>query len=80
MTWQGMCSWPYPMVLSKLQKWGDYTSFGEPVLPSRFIPMKTPLSPSLIQNDRFENVLTLPVFLADQRAKGRTVVGRCRLN
>ena len=31
-----------PTVLSKLQKWGDYESYGEPVGPSRFIPMKTP--------------------------------------
>jgi mRNA-capping enzyme len=38
-----------PTVLSKLQKWGDYASYGEPVAPSRFIPMKTPLSPSLLQ-------------------------------
>jgi hypothetical protein len=33
-----------PTVLTKLQKWGDYASFGEPVGPSRFVPMKTPLS------------------------------------
>ena len=26
-----------PTVLSKLQKWGDYESYGEPVGPSRFI-------------------------------------------
>ena len=37
-----------PTVLSKLQKWGDYESYGEPVGPSRFIPMKTPLSPTLL--------------------------------
>ena len=28
-----------PTVLNKLQKWGDYASFGEPVAPSKFIPM-----------------------------------------
>jgi hypothetical protein len=39
-----------PSVLSKLQKWGDYASFGEPVQPSRFIPMKTPLSTEILQS------------------------------
>ena len=62
-----------PTVLSKLQKWGDYASYGEPVKPSKFIPMKTPLSPTLLQHDTFESVLTLPHFLAEQRAKGREV-------
>lgn len=62
-----------PTVLSKLQKWGDYASFGTPVEPSRFIPMKTPLSPSLLQEDTFENVLTLPTLLAEQTAMGRKV-------
>jgi hypothetical protein len=63
-----------PTVLSKLQKWGDYASFGEPVVPSRFIPMKTPLSPTLLANpDAIENVLSLPSFLEQQRALGRNV-------
>lgn len=62
-----------PTVLSKLRKWGDYASYGDPVIPSRFIPMKTPLSPSLLHNQTFESVLTLPNFLAEQSAAGRTV-------
>ena len=65
-----------PTVLSKLQKWGDYASYGEPVAPSRFIPMKTPLSPTLLAKDAEEslpNILTLPKFLAEQRALGRKV-------
>ena len=63
-----------PSVLSKLQKWGDYANYGEPVEPSRFIPMKTPLSPSLVQGDTtVENVLTLPCFLAEQQQRGRSV-------
>ena len=65
-----------PTVLSKLQKWGDYASYGEPVAPSRFIPMKTPLSPTLLVKDAEEslpNILTLPKFLAEQRALGRKV-------
>ena len=37
-----------PTVLSKLQKWGDYESYGTPVGPSLFIPMKTPLSPTFL--------------------------------
>lgn len=37
-----------PTVLSKLQKWGDYESYGEPVGTSLFIPMKTPLSPTFL--------------------------------
>ena len=65
-----------PTVLSKLQKWGDYSSYGEPVAPSRFIPMKTPLSPTLLAKDAEEslpNILTLPKFLAEQLALGRKV-------
>jgi hypothetical protein len=63
-----------PTVLSKLRKWGDYASFGEPALPSKFIPMKTPLSPTLLREDTFENVLLLPNFLAEQReSRGRDV-------
>ena len=57
-----------PTVLSKLQKWGDYASYGEPVAPSRFIPMKTPLSPTLLAKDAEEslpNILTLPKFFLD---------------
>ena len=63
-----------PTVLNKLQKWGDYASFGEPVAPSKFIPMKTPLSPTLLADPAaFENVLTLPAFLEAQLKLGRKV-------
>jgi hypothetical protein len=40
----------YAAVLSKLRKWGDYASYGTPVESSKFIPMKTPLSPTLLQH------------------------------
>jgi len=28
-----------PTVLTKLQKWGDYPGYGQPVWPTKFIPM-----------------------------------------
>ena len=69
-----------PTVLSKLQKWGDYDSYGEPVGPSRFIPMKTPLSPKLLadfgvkdEKEKVPHVHTLPDFLAAQKERGRDV-------
>ena len=64
-----------------VQKWGDYASFGEPVAPSKFIPMKTPLSPTLLADPAaFENVLTLPAFLEAQLKLGRkvgSIIGPC---
>ena len=75
-----------PTVLSKLQKWGDYESYGEPVFPSKFIPMKTPLSPTLLadlgvvssaekqgEEKCCAHVHTLPRFLTEQKSLNRDV-------
>ncbi|BDA42763.1 probable mRNA-capping enzyme at N-terminal half [Coccomyxa sp. Obi] len=64
-------------VLQKLQKWADYPSYGEPVNPTRFLPMKTPMSSEIIQNWSLDqppqHVLTIQSLLKDQQEKGRTV-------
>ncbi|CAL8467586.1 g7124 [Coccomyxa elongata] len=64
-------------VLQKLQKWADYPSYGEPVNPTRFLPMKTPMSSEIIENWSLDqppqHVLTIQSLLKDQREKGRTV-------
>ena len=39
-----------PTVLGKLQKWADYAAVGAPVWPTRFIPMKTPMSREILDN------------------------------
>lgn len=58
-----------------VQKWGDYDAFGEPVEPTRFIPMKTPLGQEIIEhwdNDTPPRCpLTLDILVAAQREKGR---------
>lgn len=65
-----------PTVLTKLQKWGDYESVGlGPVAPSRFIPMKTPLSRAILADWSLPQAprhrLTVPELLEEQRAAGR---------
>lgn len=64
-------------VLQKLQKWADYPSYGEPVNPTRFLPMKTPMSSEIILNWSLDqppqHVLTIQSLLKDQQQKGRTV-------
>ncbi len=66
-----------PTVLTKLQKWGDYETFGEPVWPSRFIPMKTPLSQEILDGWQLQQQpkhrLTVQDLLAAQTAAGRCV-------
>ncbi|GMH36228.1 hypothetical protein BSKO_04096 [Bryopsis sp. KO-2023] len=66
-----------PSVLKKLRKWGDYPSVGSPLESTRFIPMKTPLSLSILANwsldDRPRHSLTVPGYLEEQRALGRQV-------
>lgn len=66
-----------PTVLTKLQKWGDYASFGEPVAPTRFIPMKTPLSHEILDNWQLpespKHRLTVQTLLEAQHAAGRRV-------
>jgi hypothetical protein len=39
-----------PTVLTKLKKWADYESVGKPVHPTKFLPMKTPMSTEIIDN------------------------------
>ncbi|GAB4819930.1 hypothetical protein N2152v2_006976 [Parachlorella kessleri] len=64
-------------VLSKLKKWGDYASVGAPVRPTRFIPMKTPLSREIISNwtlgDGPKHSLTVPELIEGEAARGRVV-------
>lgn len=59
----------------QLNKWGDYPSMGEPVWPSRFIPMKTPLTEQLLSawdpNKACRSPLTLPLVIASCKAKNR---------
>eukprot|EP00878_Enallax_costatus_P025100 GHUV01026821.1.p1 GENE.GHUV01026821.1~~GHUV01026821.1.p1 ORF type:complete len:187 (+),score=37.54 GHUV01026821.1:753-1313(+) len=66
-----------PTVLTKLQKWGDYDSWGEPVWPSRFIPMKTPLSQEILDNWQLSNPpkhrLTVADIITAQAAAGRHI-------
>lgn len=66
-----------PTVLTKLQKWGDYQSFGEPVFPTRFIPMKTPLSQEILDNWQLpeapKHKLTVSTLLNAEHAAGRRV-------
>eukprot|EP00879_Flechtneria_rotunda_P018145 GHRR01019031.1.p1 GENE.GHRR01019031.1~~GHRR01019031.1.p1 ORF type:complete len:191 (+),score=41.24 GHRR01019031.1:256-828(+) len=66
-----------PTVLTKLQKWGDYESFGQPVWPTRFIPMKTPLSVEILDDwqlsEQPKHRLTVGDLLAAQTAAGRHI-------
>lgn len=66
-----------PTVLTKLQKWGDYHSYGEPVWPTRFIPMKTPLSAEILDHWQLPEApkhrLTVEALLQAQAAAGRRV-------
>jgi len=66
-----------PTVLTKLQKWANYESIGEPVGGSKFLPMKTPMSLEIIDNWSLEqpplHKLTIPDLLESQRQKNRRV-------
>ena len=63
-----------PTVLTKLQKWGDYIGCGEPVRPTRFIPMKTPLSRQILGQwslpQQPKHSLTVPEMLEQQQRLG----------
>lgn len=58
-------------------RWGDYQSMGTPVWPTRFIPMKTPLSHDLIQNwslpEAPKHRLTVSDVIETHAAQGRRV-------
>ena len=66
-----------PTVLTKLQKWGDYEPFGQPVGPSHLVPMKTPLSEEILADWQLRepprHALTVRALLAAQEAAGRAV-------
>lgn len=66
-----------PSVLQKLLKWGNYAGYGTPVWPSRFVPMKTPLSEQILDSWELpeppKHRLTVPDLLAAQTAAGRHV-------
>lgn len=67
-----------PTVLTKLKKWADYESVGNPVWPTRFLPMKTPMSNEIIHNWSLENppkhTLTVETLVEGQeRVYGRRV-------
>lgn len=69
---------PPPTVLTKLKKWADYESVGAPVYPTKFLPMKTPMSEEIIENWSLEHpprhVLTVRRLIESQeRAYGRKV-------
>ena len=56
---------------------GDYASVGEAVRPTKFVPMKTPMSREIISNwtlgDGPKHSLTVPDLLRKQSAKGREI-------
>eukprot|EP00887_Chlorella_sp_A99_P000324 scaffold13.g324.t1 len=66
-----------PTVLTKLQKWGDYEALGKPVWPTKFVPMKTPMSREILANWSLPNPprhsLTVPQLLEEQAAHGEPV-------
>jgi hypothetical protein len=66
-----------PSVLNKLQKWADYDSFGETLDPTKFIPMKTPMSAEIMSNWSLEqpptHALTIASLLQAQHQHGREV-------
>ena len=55
-------------MLTKLQKWGDYTSCGESVGKTKFVPMKTPLSLEFLEStEKYAHILTVEKMLYTQR-------------
>lgn len=66
-----------PTVLTKLQKWADYESIGEPLYPTMFLPMKTPMSQEIIDNwsleDPPKHVLTVQELVESQLKVDRCV-------
>lgn len=67
-----------PSVLTKLKKWADYASIGDPVQPTKFLPMKTPMSKEIIEHWSLEHApkhtLTIEELIDTQeRDHGRHV-------
>lgn len=69
----------FPTVLSKLKKWGDYNSFGHPMVAEMIVPMKTPLTVDILNDwghtldEMPKHVHTVSTFLKAQREEGREV-------
>ncbi len=55
----------------------NYPATGSPVWPTRFLPMKTPMSQEILDNwslpEAPKHPLTVPLLLAQQEAAGRQV-------
>ncbi|QDZ20658.1 protein-tyrosine phosphatase [Chloropicon primus] len=68
-----------PTVLNKLKKWGDYGSFGVPMVAERILPMKTPLTEQILKDwshtleEPPRHVHTVDSFIEAQREEGRQV-------
>lgn len=67
-----------PTVLTKLKKWADYAAVGDPVKPTKFLPMKTPMSKEIIDNWSLDHApnhtLTIEELITSQeRDHGRHV-------
>eukprot|EP00884_Botryococcus_braunii_P013253 jgi/Botrbrau1/21929/Bobra.0249s0053.2 len=66
-----------PSVLLKLKKWADYDAFGTVVLPTRFIPCKTPLATDMIDNWTLEeppyDPLTVDILIESNLKEGKKI-------
>lgn len=47
-----------------LQKWGDYAAYGEAVVPTKFLPMKTPLGSEILENWNLEDPPRHPLSIS----------------
>lgn len=48
---EGSCTVPYPLNIPLIREsQGDYPAIGEPVAPTRFVPMKTPMSQEILES------------------------------
>ena len=58
-----------------LQKWGDYQAYGDAVLPTNFVPMKTPLGSEILHNWNLEEPPLHPLSV-DSLQQGQQSLGR----
>lgn len=47
-----------------LQKWGDYAAYGDAVVPTKFLPMKTPLGSEILENWNLEEPPRHPLSIS----------------
>jgi hypothetical protein len=68
---------PPPPLTRRRRRWGDYQGVGDPVAPTRFLPMKTPLSEQILSQWALpcapRHSLTVREMLASQAAAGRRI-------